>query len=703
MAMRDWVAKVVSGGAEKTDFSRFPFLAKTQASSRKRWRQRGRLTVEPLEPRLLLNVSLTPGQYTLLDNSAAAATGSVLVDGSSTVTSVTVTTHGPSLLGDYVTALQINLPSHGSPGTYIAYISLSEAGITTSAPTVTFNSNLMAGDDVIVKVFDEKIVDGPGANFQNPYGYNSGFTATTYNMDSTYTGPVPTSIAAGTNFSPTGDIGDEFSSVPSMTIGPALGGADIEVYNYALDILGIGGNVGIVSLTGGLALTSGPNEIYSEALGTGTPTDGGVTITGAVTLGGNNLTVKVEDQAHAAATDPIISIAAPSTIDLGGGILSIDTAVAASPVGQVTLGNVTDITTGHVQIGNTADTTIFSAGITVGNITDNSTAGGYVRLDAASIAGVTSVGAFSATGTGAEDGYLYINDAGAAAGGIRLGELDLGSSASDNGSAYVIVTVGTSVGVTGGLSGIQQDNGITSWSSGYLGAGPNHDDSVYIATDTLNDTGDPIAGLSLSSTSPILIAGTGSVVVNIGGSDRTSGVTSSAGGATDVVDIAGADNITLSDTGNLEFTTSGGVGTIPIPGNVDLGGITETNDGSLIFDTGTGSTGAVPGTGTGTITGAMTIGPITSGQELGPGSGYASFTIGGVALNNDYAVVSGGINIGALDIGDQATDTDYVLVSVAGLAGTADRRHHCGRPHHHFFRRRRSQFLQQPLHRDERI
>ena len=103
----------------------------------------------------------------------------------------------------------------------------------------------------------------------------------------------------------------------------------------------------------------------------------------------------------------------------------------------------------------------------------------------------------------------------------------------------------------------------------------------------MNTAGSPIAALSLAANSAITINGPGGDYVSIGGTDRNSGVN----GAVNIAGGAGG-SISLAGTGNLEFTTSGGI--ISSVTVADVGGITETNNGSLIFDTGTGTTGTAP-------------------------------------------------------------------------------------------------------------
>ena len=631
MGMRDWVAKVVTGGAgvaEKGSLSRFPFLARTQEASRRRWGERRRLTVETLEPRLLLSVAAMPvGDFTLLNN-AGAVVGSVALGSASSVPggaaalTMDVNTANEGTGTAAVTSLVVNMdPTH--VGTYTIDISMS--GTTGAVPTVSLNG-FVAGDIVNLGVYNEAV--NFTANYASVTGVTSGYAAATYDADAAFVQPVHVlgTLAAAGNI---GNVTMGPDGAPTVTV---IGG-DIYIVNE--NSSGTDGNIGTldiaaVDLTGGsatgliiateasgaatanggvtvagatsLAGTGSHGMAVHVIAGTGAGATGGqVSLLGAVTLGANNgsgeLYITSETNGFGIPNSNMGAVnLGPLTLEGSGGVEALITAPAVAPdnIGSINIGtvNITGSGNNQLHLGGDAAAITFTGGITIGAVTDNSTGGGDVYIWAKSVSGTIQINGFSATGSGSDNGYLEISDAGGL-GGLSLGTLDI------NGSMDV------NVNVTGAAGNITSGNITT--------------DSSY-------------TGLPNSSSISITVGGASSVSLASGGTieiDGSGGINfdNTTGDIAGIVDVADGD-INIVDGGSFFFTTAGSIVGATTIGNVNANYVGST--GNVTFSIG-GSAASV------------TVGNIS----MGVGSAHAPtffFGTGEVTLNDGMgALVTGNI------------------------------------------------------------
>ena len=439
MGMRDWAAKIVRGGAsvsEKRSFSRFPFLVRTQEASRKRWGDRRQLTLEPLEPRLMLNATLAPGDFTLENNGANALAGAVLL-GTGTTGGVTAVVSSAAN-GQTVTGIQVVLPTHVGVGTYT--VDLAMSGTAGAAPNVTV-AGMNAGDKITLQLDLDQINNGDGAAdygslSSNVNGFATSAGDTGYIADTNYTGPAPATVVTNPTLGPTGGIG-------TTDIPVSIGGGLVDMLNTG------SGSIARMTLDGGIDLTGGAAlTVAQESYLTGSGT--GITVLGNTTLAGNALAIFLNDSTG----NPPLSLSAAGTITLNGtggltvetlngytpgaetfgnfvlsssGAVNIETSNNANLAGQITIGTIGISGSGGVTVAPSGSGD-FAAGVTIGQITDTSTAGAGVEIDGSSIGGAVSIAGFDATGAGSQNGFLDIEDGGAA-GNIGLGTLNIEDSA----------------------------------------------------------------------------------------------------------------------------------------------------------------------------------------------------------------------------------------------------------------------------------
>ncbi len=300
-------------------------------------RQARQLSLEALEPRLLLDVAgMLPNQYALLDNGAGAAAGAVLLTSGTTggVSADVFTSNGAP---DQVTGVDIVLPAHVGAGSYTVGLVFSGTSAA-SSPDVTF-SNMNAGDTLNLGIIVDQVLDGAGLNFDNPRSALFGWTSAVYVADSNYTGPAPAAIVNGTNFGPLGDLGT--TDVPA-----SIGGGTVLTLNAGA------GDVGMLTFDA-VDLTGGGSLWVAQAVA-GPANMAGVTVTNDTTLSNNNFDVWVAAAAAAGTTPGLVSISDGGQINVdGSGHLMIQTATfpgPAMPLGSVDLGTLNLSGTGYASV-----------------------------------------------------------------------------------------------------------------------------------------------------------------------------------------------------------------------------------------------------------------------------------------------------------------------------------------------------------------
>jgi len=142
------------------------------------------LSLEALEPRVLLGVTLLPNDYTLLDDGAGNPAGvAMLTSGTTAGVSANVTTANGS--PDQVTGVDIVLPLDAVAGSYTVGLVFSGTSAA-SSPNITF-SNMDAGDALALGIIVDQVNDGVvGVGWGAPVSNTFGWTSANYNADSTY-------------------------------------------------------------------------------------------------------------------------------------------------------------------------------------------------------------------------------------------------------------------------------------------------------------------------------------------------------------------------------------------------------------------------------------------------------------------------------------------------------------------------------------
>lgn len=372
------------------------------------------VAMEALEARALLDATIDPNEYTLLDNGTAAQAAIVLLDVNTTAgitAAVDTTDGGAAPAADALNSITIDVS--GAAGTsFDIYLSIS--GLSGSTPTISV-IGLEDGDEINLNIFNETINDSGGAFLDNPTGATSGYTAAAEeaNADTTITSA---GIADGTNSAVAGNLGT------TTIAGAVLAGTDGG--NIAVTNTRTNSSVGLVSITGGLDLSIAGGSAFSVAINVGTDADtstsGGVTIGGPITVGNSGISVATEADAGTGT----IAIGSGSTVLINGtGGVAVTTSTNSN-LGNVNIGAVT------MSLASTGGISVASGGgnanignFTLGSLTTTGTASGDISVlpNGSGDLGSVSLGAINFGSTGEND--ISIGDADTAISSLSLTSL----------------------------------------------------------------------------------------------------------------------------------------------------------------------------------------------------------------------------------------------------------------------------------------
>ena len=425
-----------------------------------------RLTLEKLEQRVLLDATLTSGDFAFLDADGGGVPDDFDAIGLSTNTtagvSVSVSTSDGGSAGsdDAITALNIDTTGAGAGA---IDVELFTTGGIENNFTVNYLGQGNANEQQVnLTVINESVnvtdaTDNDGT-IDSITGVTSAFTANNLVANGELQGPVDDGsgddLDDGNTLTADGLIaGGAFNASSNE----AFNGGDVLVWNTGT---ATGENVGGLSFSDGIDLTGGAAadiELQADAAG---ESAGGITVSGDTTLGANDLTLSLASDGPTGN----VAVSVGSTINVdGAGSLYIDTDTTDGPLntlsagdgsvagalGGVQLGDVVISSSGDVAVGDAADLPEVVGNLTIGDVTNSATVDADLLVDVGPIGGDLSVNSADLTNPSVvNDGDVEINVAGNVTGDVFVGDLTIGDVGEADTGFFDLAVDGTAGALT---------------------------------------------------------------------------------------------------------------------------------------------------------------------------------------------------------------------------------------------------------------